>query len=286
MFMLYRLSNILFFLSIFLFGLYPLIPEEHESFIPIFFIVVSLFNYLTNRKQQILWKPLIIMVSVFLVFLISAFFSENRELGFKKIETMASLIGLPLAFFIFIGERKLNFEKLERYFNYTFFISNVIFSLIAFYLLSYYRNPKFSSYDSDFYRNAIADIPYIGDHSIYLSLFLSISILIGTNLLIKKQIKQYIKFLVSLSMLLITALLLLMMSKGVLLGLIFSLIAIFVSKSKYWKKSLLFGLFLILLGIILLPKQNNRFLELINKSSFDKVDVNNSTGVRFYILKS
>ena len=35
----------------------------------------------------------------------------------------------------------------------------------------------------------------------------------------------------------------------------------------------------------MIPKDNNRFIELLNKESFEQVNLNNSTSIRFYILK-
>lgn len=279
-------KNILFFISIILFGLYPLIPERYESYVPILFIISSFVLFVTNTKRKIMWQPLIIMSSLFVAFLISGFLSENLTRGLKKIETMSSLIAFPIASFWFLKNAKLDFVRIRSIFFKCFFISNIIYSIIAFYLLSFYRNPKFSSKDANFLRNAITDIPYIGDHPIYLSLFLAIAIIIGT--IIFRQVKKengLIKIGILVGQLVLISMLLMLISKGVIIGLIFALLLPFIYRKKILKKIIFGSLIIIAIILFLIPKDNNRFIELLNKESFEQVNLNNSTSIRFYILK-
>ncbi|WP_406685330.1 O-antigen ligase family protein [Seonamhaeicola sp. MEBiC1930] len=281
-----NISWFIFYLSIILFGLYPLIPERLESYPPIIFSVSSFILFVIGNRQGPKYKPLIFMGSLFLFFLISTFFSDNIHRGFKKIETMLSIIVFPVVCFWFLRNVKWDFNKIEAVLFKTFFSSTIVFSLIAFYMLNFYRNPKFSTKDSDFFRNAITDIPYIGDHSIYVSLFIAIAILMGFSIFSKLKKGFWTKLVIILGILVLTTLLLLLMSKGVILGLIMSLLVVFIFKKKSWKKIILIGILIILLGFVLLPKQNNRFIELFKLESFEKVDLSNSTSVRFFVLKS
>ena len=280
-----KIYKTLFYLSIVLFGLYPLIPERYESDVPIIFITSSFVFFISNIKSGVMWKPFIIMSSSFVVFFISCLLSDNLYLGLKKIETMLSLIAFPIACFWFFKNAKLDFVRIKNVFFKIFFISNIVYVIIAFCLISFYRNPKFSSKDADFLRNAITDIPYIGDHSIYISLFLSLAIIIGAIIFSQVKGKIIIKIGVVVGQLVLITMLLMLMSKGVIVALIISLLALFIQLKKISKKIIFGCCIIIALVFILLPKHNNRFIELLNKESFQQVDVNNSTSVRFYILK-
>jgi len=281
-----NIKNTLFFVSVILFGMYPLIPERYESYAPIFFIVSSFILFVTsNNKRQVIFRPLVIMSSLFVIFLISCFLSENLNEGFKKIETMLSLIGFPVACFWFLGNIKFDLLKIETIFFKIFFVSNVVFSLVALYLLNFYRNPKFPSRDAAFFRNAISDIPFIGDHSIYISIFLALAIIMGAFIYQRTNLSLVVKLGLLFGQLIIVSLLMLLMSKGVIIALIISSTATFLVSQRISKKIVLGGILIIIITFILLPKQNNRFTELFHKESFEKVDLNNSTSIRFNILK-
>ena len=46
------------------------------------------------------------------------------------------------------------------------------------------------------------------------------------------------------------------------------------------------GLTIVVAIILSIPRQNNRFYELVDKQSFEKIDINNSTNVRFHIFNA
>jgi len=280
-----KINNTLFFLSIVLFGLYPLVPEQYESYVPIIFITSSFIFFCVNIKRGVIWRPLILMSLIFVVFFVSCLLSDNTYLGFKKIETMLSLIAFPIACFWFLKNVKLDFVIIQSIFFKVFFISNIIFSVIAYYLLSFYRNPKFSSKDADFFRNAIADIPYIGEHSIYISIFLAIAIIIGTFIFKQGNHNILVKIGLIVGQFILISLLLLLMSKGIIIALIIAFLVPFIFSKQVSKKIIFGSAIIVILIFILLPKHNNRFGELLKKESFEQIDMNNSTSIRFYILK-
>lgn len=283
---LYTVDNIFYF-SIFLFGLYPLVPGRYESYVPILFIVASFSLFITTKKKEKThYRLLIIMSSIFLMFLTSALLSDDLYSGFKKIETMMSLIGFPIACFWFLKDIKLDFERIQNILFKTFFTSTVVFSLIALYLLRFYRHPKFSLRDADFFRNAITDIPVIGDHSIYISLFLAIAIIMGLFIYVKKSSTLFLKIILVIGTFIMVIMLLLLMSKSIISALIFSFLSALIMQRKISKNIIIGGAIIIVLGIMLLPKQNNRFVELFDKDSYSKLDMRNSTSIRFYALKS
>ncbi len=248
----FNIWNTFFLISILSFGIYPLIPETYESYAPIMFVVSSftLFIFGNKNYRPVFLRPLIIMSSVFIIFFISSSLSENLSQGFKKIGTMSSLIAVPIACFWFLGNTKQNLVRVEALFMNMFFVSNVIFSLIAFYLLGFYRNPKFPTKEASFFRSAIANIPFIGDHSLYISLFLGIAIIIGV--LIYQRINFGIMFKLGLifGQITIVTLLLLLMSKGFIVGLIVSLIGLLLFTQRISKKTIAGITLIIALGII------------------------------------
>jgi len=225
------------------------------------------------------------MCSIFVVFAISCFLSDNFTLGTKKIETMLSLFGLPIACFWFLSNTKLDFNKIERVFYTAFFISNVVFSLLAIVLLNFYRNPKFSSKDADFFRNAITDLPYIGDHSIYVSLFLALAVVVGTIIYQQNKNTVIVKIALVAGQLILLSMLLLLMSKAVIIALAVSFLGQFIIRKRLLKKASILVALVIFLVLLFMPKENNRFIEMFNKDSFENVNLNNSTSVRYYILK-
>jgi len=267
-----------------LMGFFPLIPERYEGIVVICFLAISIVLFLLNfKKKRVLGKDFFITSSLFILFLISAVLSNEIGEGFKKIATMLSLLLFPLVFFIFLGSSKLDYLKYKAVFFNVFFLSNVFFSLLSFYLFSVYSSPKFSIKDASYFRSAVSDIPLIGDHPIYISIFLSIAILIGfTFYNFKKHL--LLNILIVTGHLIIGFLLMLLMSKGVIIAL---MIALFVLVSKKFKKRhiiIVLGLLLMLLSLII-PSANNRFRELLKNDTYNKLSSQNSTNIRVNILK-
>jgi len=266
-----------------LMGVYPLIPERYEGFVVIFFIVVSITLFLLNYQGKgILKKEFLITSSLFVVFLISALMSSEISEGFKKIETMLSLLIFPLVFFIFLGRTRLDYYKYKSIFFKVFFASNVLFSLLSFYLFGVYSSPKFSIKDASFFRDAVTDIPLIGDHPIYISIFLSIAILIGVTFYKFKKHHIVYNILTVIGHLIIGVLLVLLMSKGVIIALF---IAICVLLSRKTKKKYIISILVLLLLSLLIPSANNRFKELFNEETYNTLNSQNSTSIRVNILK-
>ena len=71
------------------------------------------------------------------------------------------------------------------------------------------------------------------------------------------------------------SLLLLLMSKGTIIALIIAFLAPFIFRKKVSKKIIFGSAIIVILVFILLPKHNNRFVELLKKGSFEKIDMNN-----------
>ncbi len=264
-------------------GVYPLIPQKVESFSVILFISLTGVTFFLNKKMSIAIKPLLISSSLFVIVFLSIFFSDDKSEGLKKIGTMSSLIIFPIIFYIFLENIKTNYKSLLNLFFKTFFTANIIYAFIAFYFISNYRNPKFSIKDASFFRAAVSDIPLIGEHPIYLSVFLSIAILFGVHLFKKGLESKVNNSLVFSGLIVILYLLLLLMSKGVIIALFVALLVLLLSKIK--KKYIILLLFSFFFILIFLPASNNRFNELFSKETYNSTSLNNSTSIRINILK-
>lgn len=268
---------------VFVFGIYPLIPHKVESFSVIILLCSSLIIYLKREKGNELFNiQFLITTSIFFVFVISAFLSEDWRSGFKKIETMLSLLIIPLVFYVFLNKTKLDFCNLRKYFIKTYYFSNVIYCFIATYVFYAYKNPRYPRKDANFFRAALSENLLIGDHPIYISLFLSVAILFGFTVInFKKNIPNSIIFIIGQGVLFI--MLFLLMSKGVIFALLISILFLF-----FFKTKIKMGFIFLLLGIgilVFIPSQNNRFEQLFEKKTYMTLDLNNSTSIRINILK-
>lgn len=279
-------NSILSIAIIFIFGMYPLLPQKLESFSVIILLCCSLIIYFKSEKgNKMINSQLLITSSIFFVFVISAFLSEDWRSGFKKIETMLSLLIIPLIFYFFLIKSKLDFYKLRKYFFKIYYFSNIIYCVIAIYIFSVYKNPRYPIKDANFFRVALSENSFIGDHPIYISLFLSIAILFGFTFINfrKMNIRNSIFLIIGQGVLFI--LLFLLMSKGVIIALLISLLLFFFQNTKFKMRFVFLFLSLGFIFFVLIPSQNNRFIQLFEKKTYTTLDLYNSTSIRVNILK-
>ena len=276
----------LFLIPIFLYGTYPLIPERYESFLPISLLLVSTFFYFKTPKKEALFRPFLILSSLFFIYIISFAFSSNLTYGLKKIETSLSLIVAPMCYFLLLRKYPVNFEIVKTVFQKVFFTANIVYASLSLYLMQFYKSPKFLFYDSSFIRSAVNDIPFVGEHPMYISIFFSLGIMCGLSLISDSR-KPLCKLFLLSGVLFMAGTLIAIMSKGIIIALISAVFSTcFLWLKGRGKIKIIMALIAILLLILLIPKQNNRFYELIDKQSFEKIDLNNSTNVRFHIFKA
>ena len=276
----------LFLTPIFLYGTYPLIPERYESFLPISLLLVSAFFYFKNPQKKVLFKPFLILSSLFFIYILSFAFSSNLTYGLKKIETSLSLIVSPICYFLLLRIYPINFEIVKTVFQKVFFTANIVYASLSLYLMQFYKSPKFLFNDSSFIRSAVNDIPFVGEHPMYISIFFSLGIMCGLSLISDSRQHLCKLFLLS-GIFFMAGTLTAIMSKGIIIALITAVFSTwFLWLKGRGKIKIIMALIAIVLLILLIPKQNNRFYELIDKQSFEKIDHNNSTNVRFHIFKA
>ena len=140
-----------------------------------------------------------------------------------------------------------------------------------------------TNYYSDWYTNKfrviVTEMPFIGQHPIYASIFLSISVIFFVELIKNNSIKTKYVYILFTS---VNVLLLLMiMSKGVVLGL---LLSVFIGLLKNFRKSKFIIISLICVVISLLVF-NRRVKEIFKAEMYSEINENFSTSIRVGIYK-
>ena len=267
------------------FGVYPLIPERHENLSGVIAVICSLGLLIChNWNLKRITKHHVILIFPFAVFLFSAILSENHTLAFKKIETMFSLFLFPLIFYL--GSNNSNFHKQKRFFFITYYLSNIFFCFCSVFIFSTYVNSRYPNKDANFFRMALQENQFIGDHPIYISIFLSIALLIGF-LFLRTLESRRLKIGLIICQCFLFIMIIILMSKGVILGLLSSLFILFIYEFRVRKRyifAFLFGCGIIASGI-LIPSRSNRFAQLFATETYTTLDQNNSTSIRIGIIK-
>lgn len=275
----------LILIGISLFGIYPLIPHKYESISVFLLALCALIYRIITPKKIIFKKTFFIVSSIYFILFLSVLFSEDKTRGLKKMETTLSLLTFPIIFYLLLGKSIVDFIKVKSFFLKTYYVSCLIFTSISFYLFEIYENSKYLTKDSNFFRIAILDNQYIGEHPIYVSIFIAIAIIFGFSFFDKERKISSTNILIALAQCYLIILLLMLMSKGIILSL-FMVFIIKLLKQKIVTKIHVFSILLILTTFfVFIPSKNNRFKEIMDINSYRKLDENNSTSIRFINYK-
>jgi len=169
----------LILLGVSLFGVYPLIPHKFESISVFLLALCSLIYRILTPKKIIFKKTFFIVSSIYFILFLSVLFSEDTARGLKKMETTLSLLAFPIIFYLLLGKSFVDLTRIKLFFLKSYYVSCLIFTSFSFYLFEIYENSKYVTKDSNFYRIAIFDNKLIGEHPIYVSIFISIAIIFG-----------------------------------------------------------------------------------------------------------
>lgn len=259
-------EGLLLKIAFFSFGLIPLTSERLEVFVSILFcglvLVSSLLNIKSNKPTKS--NSFFVINSLLFFVLLTTFFDGIDAFATKKLEQMVSLLLFPIILFFVSIQNKVKVKELFEIWKKVFFISTVSFTLISFYIISQYSNPRYPNLDSNFFQNAILDAPYFARHPGYISIFLNIAILIGLSWILKRR-KGIV--LISCSILVLLLLLLMLSVKIAVISLIVSTtIYLFLTLSK---KQLYISTLVLFTGVVFIcivaPNKYNRFSKLLDK---------------------
>lgn len=261
---------------ILIFAIFPIIPNTLKGLPVILLFAGALFFF---NKRVINWKWLLINSSLFLVYVVSVLYSNDHSVALKKLETSLSIIVMPIIFFALLPYPKTS-NILKRVFIKIFISSTAVFSMYSFIFILLRSSSLNYLWDTDKYRNIIIDMPLVGQHPIYASIFLALSIMFFVFLL--KQ-KLFINHKEKSFFLIITAInlvfLLFLSSKAAILAL-FSIIFFYYSLEKTKKIYKYLILLTFVFSIITVFMYNRRMNELINLETYEEFNPTLSTSIR------
>lgn len=241
-------------------------------------------NIFTALKNRIVF----LLILTFLIPLVSVLYSHNREEGLFSIQKTLSLLIFPLVLFT----TKLN-KKTTQSIIYSFAISCSVASIACF-LYAIGRNYSTNSFATiipDLFGTTMSD-KLLGISHVYLSLYVSFTIIIFSYFLIAKEKHNYNSILVIILIAFLLFFLFLLGGKMSIIALfILALISCiaFIIKTKRWFVGLLF--FILPVSIFFLTIRNSqyakdRFSALFNSTNYEIGNNSwNSIGSRVSILK-
>lgn len=277
-------NNIFNNITVFSFGLFPILPNNIKGLPVILLIVSALVDSVKNksfkRDNKLKVSFFLIMASVYFFYLLSGIYSENVVIFGKKLETGLSLLLVPLAF---LFNKNIISNKSINYFKVTFIISTIFFIVFFWsYNILYYTSSIFTLRTIDL-RKIIDVIPLISLHPIYASMIFAIALFLLLGFW--KKIKNYLFF----STLIILILnIVILASKMVIISLIlFSLFFLIKNRKKYYHKAaiLIAISFMSIAFIMFTPNLRQRFNEMLLPKTYKKVIVWNSTSIRNAIYR-
>ncbi|MDO6489763.1 MULTISPECIES: O-antigen ligase family protein [unclassified Cellulophaga] len=282
----FNLANRLFFLSIIAFSLFPLIPAKFKGAPVVILIGSSIFSIIHKKEKIKGFKYALLFSSVFIIYLISLFYSDNLGIGFRKIETTLSLLLVPFALeSVYLGLRPK--EEIKRKFLNLFIISTTLYSasiILYFAHLGFFSGEKSLSYCLS-YLNGMY---YLSEHPIYVSMLIAVTIIFIFNVFLKQN--YILRLLLLIGLVINIYVLFLLIRKGVIIALLFSFVCYLfykrTSPRKVNYKVIIIGVILFLVVLFNLKSSIiKRFSELILPETYEVVNENNSTSIRYSIYK-
>lgn len=274
------ISNSLFLL----FAFFPIIPNTVKGFPVVMLFLGSLFF---NQKKKINWNWFLINSSIFFLYLLSLTYTKNVSYGMSIIETALTFLIIPLVFFVIIPQVKIS-QQLRTKFIILFIVSTTIFScLVLFCIIIDNKTDYYKNFYSNKFRIIVENIPLIGQHPIYASIYLGISLIFITYLFKRNQLsyKKRKGLLLILLSLINIVLLVMLSSKGVIFSLIILLIMYLVQtivREKKQKQGLVF-LSVLFIGVLMLFTFNRRMNEMIKFDTYTSLNSNYSNSFRVNI---
>lgn len=268
-------ANILNALII-IFAVFPITPNTIKGLPVILLFIGKLFFF---KKREVNWKWLLVNSSLFLIYTISVIYSNDLSVSLKKLETSLSILVLPITFFALLPSFKIS-NKIKRVFIKTFIGSTTVFSIYSFVYIMFQNSSLNYLWSTDKYRNIIIEMPLIGQHPIYASIFLALSVIFFVYLFKQKQFKNYKEKLIFLTLTSFNLVFLLFLSsKGAILALFIIIFFFFIlEKTKKIYKYLIITTFIF--SLITLFTYNRRMNELINSQSYEEFNPQLSTSIR------
>jgi O-antigen ligase len=254
-----------------------LIPNSIKGLPVILLFIVVLFS---NIKKTTNWKWLLINSSLFLLYLFSLAYTANFNIALRKLETGLSILIIPIIFYGFLAQYSFE-QSLKTKFFKIFILASFCFSVICLAFISIDNSTiYYSDWYTDKFRSIIIEIPLIGQHPIYASIFLSLSVLFYTELIKIYSFKIKYRNIYIVFILTNIVLLLMLASKGVILSLFLVSFVDAIRKKKNFKIVVV----IIFITISFLAF-NRRVKEIFKAETYTEINENFSTSIRIGIYK-
>lgn len=274
---------------IFSFGLYPITPDRFKGVFVGILLLLSIFYFFISKPHKLDFKTFIINSSLYLILLLSLFYTENLTNAIKMLtETRLAAIIFPIIFLLLSQNKEIYKEetvlKIKKIFTFSTFIFCVLF-FISLPFKTQEADPFFQFPSVFYFRNGLMEIPLIGVEPIYGSVYIGISIIFVVTDIIKTR-KRNLFQMISLGVFL--TILFLLSSKMTILALILLiLVSTFLSQAITIKKKIIYTLVIASLSVSFLkiPTIEQRTKELFKKETYLEYKRHNSTSIRLSILR-
>jgi O-antigen ligase len=260
-----------YLISFFLLGLFPIVPFFIKPFLLFPILLTSLINLIFCDVKNLGWKKIGVSSLIYLIFLVSALYSENTDRAIKLLLRLTPFLILPFSLGMVPQDI---YKKCFNRFIRVYCISCCLFCLLIF-AYSYSLNSSDLTYIYSYISNEFWGYE---DHPIYISLYLGIALILIAS-------KKGTGYLDALMFVLILFALIFLSRKGNIISLIMVLFFVL-----YFKRTELFRkktVAYILLSLIVVFGTSylfnsfflSRFLEIL---SFNQIADNSesSTGIR------
>lgn len=258
------------------------IPNKLKAY-PIILLLVMciIFSYVNKDKAaSFLYKKVLTISFLFIIYLLSLSYSQMYKDGFSRLSTMSSIVAFPLIFGILNKNNYCLSKKTINSIFVGFIISNFIFICLSF----IYFRPQYPTTSETIihYSNLInIGLGAFSIHPIYLSIYISIAIIILLHFL-KENGRKPVKILYIVQIVFLLVVLAILMRKGPILYLIIAITGLMIGYFRL-KKTLIgitFFLLITILTIQYFPKYKNinRFQDLLNVTASH--DLSSSTVIR------
>ncbi len=268
--------------SLYFIGLFPIVPNFLKSWPVILFGLISIIFVVKSRNKTVNNIGLMVSSILFVALTFSLTYTDNISAGLSLLATQLSLLLFPIYFMVFIFG-KIDISK--RTIFHVFFLFWI--STFTFYLV-FLVNTLFIDQlhlKSSFFRASIQAFPLIGQHPIYASVYgalaLQFSYFYSEQFIDKIKLPWYIiinSFIVFF--------LFVLSSKTIIIFLFLFAFWIILKKLKLRLKGtliLICASILVVISVYKTPFIEGRFREVFANGTYHKVNINNSTSIRFAI---
>ncbi|MEN8817179.1 MAG: O-antigen ligase family protein [Nonlabens sp.] len=274
------LPKLLFYLTALMF-LMPVVPRGLRPIAIALYAIMALVSKFID-KEEFKWTYFFLNSGLFIMYLLSLFYTEDLSYGLRKVSTGAALIIFPLVISS-MSKRCLSYILERRYYlMWCFIVATLILNVGAFIIFS--QQYTFDEVVLHFINIIRSDISGWKIHPIYLSMHIGVAMIFSLFLVQKGLNWKKLTALILINLVFI-GFLLIMIKKGPIIALIL-VAAYLVLMFKNKLLSLVFALCAVgLVAVIILnPKVNDRFSELLQIQDADE-SLTNSTNIRYSIYK-